>query len=429
MHRLAIVAVLLAATTATALAQETPDAGVPPADAGTPAPVPTTPTEEEDLGEIEAAIGADTAATTAAEPTPQSGAGAALRAALNPDLSFILDIAAGWFWPGDGEPMQTGEHDPTGNGFTLQALEMAVTKSVDPYFKFDAQIVFSEEGLDLEEAYATTMQLPYALQARAGRFLTKFGRINPTHPHQWDFVDQPFFIGKVFGAEGNAGAGAELSWLSPLPWFTDVIVSLNDSHGRSFLGEGAEGEEPPPIDEPTDLQATAIVEQFYELGPNWSLLTGLSYATAPNPLGTSTRTHVGGVDLYLKWRPITYASYQQVAIQTEWIARRRGAPGGGLVDVGGYAQVAWKYARRWQTGARWDYGSPARVDGDIVEDPLDPEWTDDRHRLTADWTFYPTEFSRLRAQGSVDLPAWADPIWAAFFSLEVSVGAHGAHVF
>ena len=62
-------------------------------------------------------------------------------------------------------------------------------------------------------------------------------------------------------------------------------------------------------------------------------------------------------------------------------------------------------------------------------DPEAPEWTGARDRVAAQLTFFPTEFSRLRAQGSVDHPAWADPIWAAFLSLEVSVGAHGAHAF
>jgi hypothetical protein len=388
MHRSAFVAVLFAGVPAIAHAQTT--------------------SEEEDLGEIEAALAADTAE---AQPQPeQQTVGAALKALLNPDISFILDIAGAWFWPGDGEPLQTGEHDPTANGFNLTGLEMAVQKSVDPYFKFNANIVFTEEGVDLEEAYATTLELPYALQARAGRFLTRFGRHNPTHPHQWDFVDQPFFLGKVFGGEGSAGAGFEVSYLTPLPWFTEVIASGNQTE---------DGEQ----------QLTTAVEQFFELSANWSLLTGLNYAVAPNPLGSSTLTHVGGIDLYLKWRPITYASYQQVALQTEWLARRRGAPGGGLVDAGGYAWLTWRFARRWQTGARWDHGTASRVDGVVVEDPDAPEWTGARNRLTAQLTFFPTEFSRLRAQGSVDRPTWADPIWAAFLTLEVSVGAHGAHTF
>ena len=54
---------------------------------------------------------------------------------------------------------------------------------VDPYFRFDSNLVFSQFGVEIEEAYATTLDLPANLQVRAGQFLTRFGRINATHPH------------------------------------------------------------------------------------------------------------------------------------------------------------------------------------------------------------------------------------------------------
>jgi hypothetical protein len=45
-------------------------------------------------------------------------------------------------------------------------------------------------------------------------------------------------------------------------------------------------------------------------------------------------------------------------------------------------------------------------------------------------TFWPTEFSRLRVQGSMDTTSGANPtIWGLMFALEVSAGAHGAHAF
>ena len=68
--------------------------------------------------------------------------------------------------------------------------------------------------------------------------------------------------------------------------------------------------------------------------------------------------------------------------------------------------------------------------GEIVVDPLDPDQSDDRHRGTVNVTFWPTEFSRLRLQGSGDFPGWRpEPIWAGFFAFEVLIGTHGAHKF
>jgi hypothetical protein len=385
---------------------------------------------DEDLSDIEAAIGADQkaqASSAVASTTPTQGtnqAAGALRALLNPDISVILDVAAAAFSDQSAQ-LQTGGHDPTHNGFNLQQLELSFIKNVDPYFRFDSHLVFGPDGFELEEAYATTLDLPAGLQVRAGQFLTQFGRINSTHPHTWDFVDQPFAIGRVFGGDGNRGLGVELSYLMPLPFYVMLIGSLTDPHGegtaRSFLGEDER-----EIDSPLDLQKTLAAKEFFELSDDWSLLTGVSFASAANAFGLNTRTDVYGADAFLKWRPVTYQSNQQVTVQTEWLLRRMQVGDARRQDLSGYAYAQWRFAKRWATGARWELGT---ADSGPIPDPLDPAWTGNRTRYTADLTFWPTEFSRLRVQGSLDDATWQDPVWAAFFAFEVVVGAHGAHVF
>ena len=73
-------------------------------------------------------------------------------------------------------------------------------------------------------------------------------------------------------------------------------------------------------------------------------------------------------------------------------------------------------------------GLPSELEVARGLDPLDPAHTGFRHRGSLDLTFWPTEFSRLRLQGSGDFPEWLDtPIWAGFLSLEVVVGSHPAH--
>jgi hypothetical protein len=382
----------------------------------------------EELADIERATASDKKQIEAAAPAGAPTAPVSIPHALMPDIAVILDVALAWFDEDDN--LQTGGHDPVETGFNLQQLELSIGKSVDPYFRFDSNIVFGLFGVEVEEAYATTLSLPASLQLRAGQFLTKFGRINATHPHSWDFVDQPFSIGRVFGGEGNRGLGVELSWLTPLPWYVEIVGSTTRAAGegtaRSFYGADDLG-----VRDPLDLQNTLAIEQFFDLSHDWSLLFGVSAANGPNPTGADNRTDVWGADLYLKYRPITRASPTVVSLQTEWMLRRRQVPADVLTDVSGYAQVFWKFAERWGTAARWDYGTPARGrDGDVADDPLDPDWTRDRHRASANVTFWPTEFSRLRLQGSSDVPRWRpSPIWAAFLALEVLVGAHGAHQF
>jgi hypothetical protein len=406
-----------------------------PAPEGQPSPSAPSSSEDrgshgpDDLKEIEEALGADAKAKAAAGapgPAPAGGAGAVL-ASLNPDLAFILDVAAAWF--SERENLQSGGHDPAKTGFNLQQLEMSVGKAVDPYFRFDANIVFSQFGVEIEEAYATTLALPHSLQVRAGQFLTRFGRLNATHPHAWDFVDQPFAIGRVFGGEGNRGLGVEVSYLTPAPFFLELVGSATGAGGeataRSFFGATDL-----PVETPLDVQATLAVKEFFELSPDWSLATGQSLATGPNATGHDNRTDVYGIDVYLKYRPITRGSHTIVALQTEWLWRRRQVPDQLRSDLSGYAYASWRFAQRWGAAARYELGTPARDAGGRTGDDLDPEWTRSRHRASIALTFWPTEFSRLRAQGGVDVPSWLDaPIWSAFLAMEISAGAHGAHKF
>lgn len=382
----------------------------------------------EDIADIEAALGQD--AQEIAESRPEEPGRASAMAAIqsmNPDISVIVDTALAYF--SDGDHLQSGAHDPGETGFVLQQLEMTLGKGVDPYFRVDGNLVFTQFGVEIEEAYATTLALPWNLQARIGQFLTRVGRINATHPHTWDFVDQPFVIGRLFGSEGNRGPGVEVSYLAPLPWYVEVIGSLTDAAGaataRSFFGN-----QDMPVRSPLDFQSSLMVKQFFSLGDNWSLLWGLSAVTGPNATGHDNRSDIYGTDLYLRYRPITRASDTVFTLQTEWFYRRRQVPRDVLADTGGYAQVFWRFSRRWGAAARYEYGAPAAGQSGVADDYLDPQWTEGRHRASAALTFWPTEFSRIRAQGSVDAPGWRDdPIRAFFLSFEFNIGVHGAHEF
>lgn len=347
---------------------------------------------------------------------------------MNPDISAVLDVAGAYF--SDTDHLQTGGHDPSKNGFNLQQLELSLGAAVDPYFRFDAHLVFSLFGVELEEAYGTTLDLPYGFQVRAGQFFTRFGRINASHPHAWNFVDQPFAIGRVFGSEGSRGLGLELSYLAPLPWYVELVASATGAAGeetaRSFFGADDLG-----VETPADLLYVAAVKQFFPLSHDWSLFFGLSGAFGPNSTGRDNRTDVFGTDVYVKFRPITSASPVVVALTSEWLHRRRQVPEAVLADTSGYAELFYRFVERWAVAGRYEYGTASEsvTGATSAADPLDPSHTSDRHRLAANLTFYPSEFSRLRLQGSRDLPQWRDGVWAAFLALELAAGAHGAHAF
>jgi hypothetical protein len=203
----------------------------------------------------------------------------------------------------------------------------------------------------------------------------------------------------------------------------EVVVSSNEAVGsccaRSFYGAQDLG-----VDNPQDLLYTGAVKQFFPLTDSLSALWGLSMQAGPNPTGAGNRTEIYGTDLYLRYRPVDSTQRETLSWQSEAMLRRRQVPGDVLQDWGAYSQLVWNLNPQWETGLRYEH-----VSG-LKDDPLDPDWTQARQRASAQVTYYPSHFSRLRLQGAWDNPQWReDPTLSVMLGLEILVGAHGAHAF
>jgi len=99
------------------------------------------------------------------------------------------------------DQIEVGDHDPMQRGFNARNIELALDGAVDPYFEGFANIVFllnndNETEVEVEEAFMQTTSLPFNLQLKGGQFFAAFGRINPQHPHVWEFVDDPIVHGR-----------------------------------------------------------------------------------------------------------------------------------------------------------------------------------------------------------------------------------------
>ena len=375
---------------------------------------------EEDKRLLEAALNSDSKSSAAkadysATTSPQQGA----FASTNPQMALILDVAGAWF--SESESLQMGAHDPKATGFTFQQLEMHLASKVDPFFEFEANLVFSRFGVEIEEAYARTLALPHALQVRAGQYLLPFGRLNPTHPHSWHFLDQALMLGKFMGSEGGRGLGVEVSWLTPLPWYAKATFSATQPAGeccsRSFSVGTSE-----PINGPEDLLYTARMEQFWDVSADWSVLLGASGLLGENKTGLKNATLISGADLLIRYRPLNSPLRQAFALQIEWMQRNRQMPSDELQDAAWHLEARATLSPEWETGFRWEW-----VEG-VANDPLDTHWTKSRIRNSGQITWYPSHFSRIRLQVANDHPHWKnESIWSAMLGLEVVVGAHSAH--
>lgn len=408
-----------------------PPPAAPAPEAATPAaPAPLSP---EQVKQLEAALAAENAAAAGAAPAASAalpdlskvnlaGAIPGIQS-LNPQLAVTLDFAGAAF---SSTPLQTGGHDPDHTGFTLRQVEMVLGASVDPWARLDVSLVF-KEGVEVEEAYATSLGLPWNLQVRVGDFFSHFGRVNEQHPHAWRFTDQPLANGKFLGEDNHHGKGVELSWLAPLPWPLTIYGTVQEP-GEPCCSATWVPTEDDAIDvrSPADLVYEAVVEQFFPMGDDLSLLWGLSTQAGPAPyLGPGGRAEIQATDLLLRYKPTDAVSRWHLELQVEAMLRTRHEPGTFLVDQGGYAQLAWRINPAWETAARYDL-----VNG-LADDPYDPTGLGPLvQRGAAQLTFYPSHFSRLRLQGSVgDRNDGSPLVWALVADVELTIGAHAAHAY
>ncbi len=226
-------------------------------------------------------------------PTGQGTQGGSpyARLLLMPDLSAIGSFGAAL----DGYDVERRSPRPEAFGpkdqprFFFQELEVGLQAVVDPYVRADAFLSFTPEGVDVEEAYATTLTRPAGLQVRAGKFFSPFGRQNQQHPHVLDFVDFPLARTRLLAQDSLSGPGVDVAWLAPLPWYAELHVTGQET---SPFGEKEGG-----------LTGLARLLQYFPLGDATTLGVGVSGARRGEGTPGAFRD-VAGADAYLRIRPL-----------------------------------------------------------------------------------------------------------------------------
>jgi hypothetical protein len=405
------------------------------------------------------------------------------------DIGLVGTFAAGSSTASDIEGgTQLGGHDPNQRGFTVQGVEATFTGAVDPYLRGSANVLFSidaggESFLEVEEAYLETMSLPGNLQLRGGQFLTEFGRHNPTHPHAWAFVDTPLVNARLLGPDGLRNPGARLSWLMPTPFYSELSLAVQNSHGETAASfrssghhhgeEGEEAEVPLAFRHPDNDRGIKHVDDLLfapryamsvDVTDSQTLLLGASGAFGPNSRGGEgggdTDTQIYGVDFTWKWKPTKHqAGFPFVLWQTEamwrkydvgafdWTEEDEGQivdvatgnpavlPGETLNDYGFYTQLLYGFKPRWVAGLRFDYVKGERGDYERRNLALDGEALGrdleraERWRLSPNLTWFPSEFSKLRLQYNYDDRKGIGEDHSVWLQFEFVLGAHAAHKF
>ena len=360
---------------------------------------------------------------------------------LNPNISAIASFALAYF---SGDTLPPAGHDPARTGISLQEIEFGFQAAVDPYFRADIFAALSEHGFELEEGTITSLCLPTGLQLELGKLLAEFGRHNTRHLETWDFADNNLPNRMILGDHGLGGLGVELSYVLPTgsrAVFLRVVAEALDAHAMSFGGtyehdhEEGENEEAEPEHEvetddhdhsstaggPFDelhLAALGRIESAFTFSPEWTLMIGASTLLGPNLVADEDwGSRLYGADMYLRYRDSVGRGYTTVALGAEGMRLERDFHDETVVDHGLYGTLFWRFALRWNTALRF-----GMVDGDSVGQPM---------RGSAQVSFLPSEFSRIRAQYNAVFPHGdGDNIeHQAFLQVEFSIGPHGAHPF
>ena len=397
--------------------------------------------------------------TSAPETISSTGAGASLTQPITigggrnyMNISFDGLFALAYSSARDLDHIEVGDHDPQQRGFNARNIELAFDGAVDPYFEGFANIVFkldndNQTEVEVEEAFMQTTSLPFNLQLKGGQFFAAFGRLNPTHPHTWDFADTPLVNGLFLGPDGLRGVGAQGSWTLPLPWYSQLIFASQNGRGSTGFSFRNPGEDGMFFDRiTTDREARGLqdfvwiprFENSFNLSDTQTVLAGVSGAFGSNETGANSRTQIYGADLLYKWKSShAEGGFPFVKWQTEFMYRRfeagRGADESFPVaetfhDWGLYSQVLWGFKKGWVAGIRGDY---VHMQDSMFTDDLDrqPRW-----RLSANLTWYPTEFSKIRLQYNQDFLEQnfflsTQQVESIFLQWEFILGSHGAHKF
>jgi hypothetical protein len=100
----------------------------------------------------------------------------------NPHIGLTVDAVA------DAHDAADSWKSP---GLTIRGTELIVSSNIDPYASLVGNVLISQQGAELHEAFAEFPVLPLNLKLKGGLMLANFGRWNRFHTHAMPFSSEP----------------------------------------------------------------------------------------------------------------------------------------------------------------------------------------------------------------------------------------------
>ncbi len=319
---------------------------------------------------------------------------------------------------------QNSNTDSENDGVKLQEAELQFSSDVDSYFRAEATIGIHEEEeehaegetseehehhykVHPEEVFVETISIPN-LTIKAGKFFIDFGKANTFHSHNLPFITKSKVQEMAFGTEGYSDTGLEFSYLSPLPWYSEIKLSTLQADNAELFSEGHHSMA-------YNMKWKNLWEINDDLTFEWSM-SGLKYSSHDHDNNSiENKTNIYGSDITFKWRPTEKGKYSSLLWTTEYINFDK--KGSELKKNSGLSSyLKYQLSRRFFIQTRYEVTSLTGFNN--------PKKIKSKDLLLA---FVPSEFSSIRLQYAVSENGTNQDDKKILLQLNISIGAHPAH--
>lgn len=326
---------------------------------------------------------------------------------INPDVSVLGQIIS----KHTDDPASPDAHKAT---LDLGETEVVFDSYLNPYAKGFFVFTVGSEGLSTEEAYLTIFKgLPDGLALKGGKYRVGFGKLNPLHPHAYDFIEPPRVMAAMLpGDDGYNETGAQASYLLPMPGNWASILSADVVNGSSWH----------PAEPASAAGWVGRWNNSFLLSDVTPLDVGVSATQGTNNVQFDRKTEVYGADIKTK---VPFSPNTNLTLQGEYFYNDSevvvDSTTGNFNRIGRqgfYAFADLKFKQRWNAGAIYDQYQPAE-NKDLTNSAL---------KYFIGFTFM-EETTMLRLSYEQFMPQGSPVVNTWTLQVLFSMGPHKAHQF
>ncbi len=276
-------------------------------------------------------------------------------------------------------------------GLHFEEAEISLISVVDPYWTFVSNIVFVGDGsVDPEEVWVRSTSIP-GIQLKLGKLRGTFGKHGLLHTHAFPFIQAPIVMANTIGNEGFKDPGMEASWLTPLPWFSELT-------GGVYQAIATDG------DHPLDFGSTkhdnvpclGHFKNQFDLNDATTLEVGQSILQGRGIAGNQHAAY--GLDVTFRNVPARNSNRRGWILQGEYLQTDSTGATSNKQQNGWYASFQYRLSQVWWMGIRGEQARNSLTDfmvdgaGNLIPGKV--------NRVSANIAWVPSEFSFLRLEYS-----------------------------